>query len=290
MTENNKNMVKQLNATITIVNKSQNSIISLFADHKYSNVHQDEFYTRSTAITLPNATVGTMTVTYHVGFGTLGQDWFYLSWISMDQNGQFYFNEINPNNFRSIIDFSEKMICFPNYCDLYQTPEQNSKYNLIFNLESTVGFKKHCLRKSDSRYYNEISICDKNKMFFRSSSGTSDSVYNSKEIHFPMISLLMNSPLILTPPPTPAPRINNQRDFDIYVNQLIKKTLESNHDSVCTICLTENTVSDAVRHPGVCRGIFHSNCFQSLTTMGNSKCPLCRETIDLSQCYQIAEC
>lgn len=281
-------MVNQLQATITILNKSQNSIVSLFANHKYSNVYQDEFHTRSTMITLPNSTVGSMEARYNVGFLTTGQDWFYLSWISMDQNGQFYFNEINPNNFRSVIDFSEKIVCFPNYCDLYQTPEQNSQLNLIFNLEKTVGFKKHCLRKSDSRNANQISICDNNQVLFNSSSGKSVTVYRSKQIECPII-ININSPPSTLPPP-PPPRINNQRDFELYVNQLIKKSLESNHDSVCAICLTENTVSDAIRHPGVCRGIFHSNCFQSLTTVGNKKCPLCRETIDLSQCYRIVEC
>lgn len=274
-------MVKQQTAWISFINFTNELILSMFTIHKYSNVFYDEF--KSSEMRQPNSTIGTMQCRFNTGFLTTGQDWFYVSWISMDENGQAYFNEINPQNFRTLIDFSERMVCFPNYCNPYESSQESSKSNLVFNIESTTGFKKHCLRNQDSTETNTIELCINNEIIFRSASGVSKSRYTTKEMN---LRFRLNN--------NTSSQNNSKnfdsKNFDIYINQLLKSLLESNKtSSTCSICLNENVVDDAVRHSGVCRGIFHFDCYQSLMNMSNKQCPLCREKLDSCSTFKIAD-
>ncbi|KJZ76003.1 hypothetical protein HIM_04459 [Hirsutella minnesotensis 3608] len=149
----------------------------------------------------PGETTSTTSlVDYHTGFATTGQDWWFISWYNEDGTKLYY---SSPNNFRGFIDVFEKAA--PTI--LAQVSKTAAKAGavaagtgpfgailagkaastlakatakLVFNDESTVGFKKHYLTDKDNvahKGFVTITINKDMTMEIASPSGTSKTVY-----------------------------------------------------------------------------------------------------------------
>ena len=274
---------KQRTAWICINNQTNHYILSTKLTHKYSDVYKDTFRQDPLAISDPQSKVGWTSVTFNTGRFTTGQDWFHLKWISIDpSSGKCFLNETNPKNFRWVFDAAEKLVSLD---DLIRKESLGIvAESIVFNIESTVGFKKHCLHKIDSYTGDPTNINITNdKVWFVSPSGTSNVGYVTKSLNLSFISLLAKIHQM-----SQASMNQNRSDsdetikqYDRFVNQLIKNRLSTNQtddDLTCCICMDKVCINTASRHQGVCRSLFHYDC---ITKWESKTCPICRA--DFSQ-------
>ena len=176
-------MVNKRTAIFCVLNSTNKKIISCQIIHKYSDVYRDEFtFVENNSNGGFGGILGYFSNQFNIGFLTTGQDWYLVRFIIQDDYGSTYLIESNPINFRGIIDNLEKVIAFD------QIIERNEngfvRGSLLFNIESTSGFKKHVLRESDSRYGNFIELHE-NEIVFKSSSGTSRTGTIKKQLYLP---------------------------------------------------------------------------------------------------------
>lgn len=272
------NKKKQRIADICINNKTNYYVLSLKFSHKYSDVYKDTYCQNSSVIVDPHSVVGWTSVTFNTGRFTTGQDWFHIKWLSIDpSNGKCYLNETNPKNFRWLFDAAEKLVSLD---DLIQRESLGfAPESIVFNIESTVGFKKHCLHKNDSYRSEPTNINITNdKVWFISPSGTSSVGYSTRSLNLSIVTLLtkihqMSQTLLQQTIQKSAERI---KQYDRFVNQLIKNRLsltQTDEDLICCICLDKVCINTASRHQGICRSLFHYDC---ITKWQSGTCPICR--------------
>lgn len=269
---------KHRTAFCFIINKSTHHVLSTKLIHKYSDVYKDIFKQNPIQISAPNERVGSEILNFNTGNFTTGQDWFYLRWISIDpSNGKCYFHETNPNNFRWLFDAAEKVISFD---DVVQKQSLGFvSESVIFNIESTVGFKKHVLRKIDSKNDNDV-VIGQDQVYFCSKSGNSSVPYTTKSLNLPLL-ILMNKIQQMDQMSSQQSSENYQslQKYNRFINQLIKNMLSlpttqrNDEDLTCCICLENVCINSASRHQGICRSLFHYDC---IIKWKHSTCPMCR--------------
>ncbi|RDA89183.1 hypothetical protein CP532_0546 [Ophiocordyceps camponoti-leonardi (nom. inval.)] len=150
---------------VTVWNQSHDPMVAVSAIHKYSNVYKNQ---HEWALLSPGEKSSDfMQVDYHTGFGTIGQDWWLISWYGP---GMVNYYISNPNNFRGVFDFLEDqapavlITSAITVAGVAATPAgfaavlgasaaavtaAKTTAEAVFNSESTVGFKKHFLEAED---------------------------------------------------------------------------------------------------------------------------------------------
>lgn len=172
-------------ANAVVINNTGRTIRAVSIVHKYSDVFKSR---HDYAELAPGASTPRASVRYNTGFGTTGRDWWVITWYSDDYTRRYC---SNPENFRETIDILEevapsvlsyaagKAAKDPSVTKAAETvAEETSK--LLFNTESTAGFKQHILRTSDQNGDVSITLNDDESIVIRSPSGTSETRYSAK--------------------------------------------------------------------------------------------------------------
>lgn len=172
---------------IKVKNASSMNIKYITINHKYSDVYKELLSWPENLA--PGAEVPQgQAVKYNTGFLTTGVDW----WVIMfaDEKGNVYYSD--PNNFRGIIDFFEKALTVASGVIggiALADPEPATKAaglaisgaaNILFNSESTSGFKRHMLTDEDENKDTYFIIKDNGEITITSPSGTSETVYSKR--------------------------------------------------------------------------------------------------------------
>jgi hypothetical protein len=157
-------------------------------------------YNESTtwATLAPRRTSTPFTVHYETGWLELGRDWWSVTWekegdkIGPNSMKLWY---SNPTNFRGLIDFLEKSaptliaqalkvarVLRPELAPAATVAKVVSKAlcEAMLNDVETDGFKQHILREEDEDRITVIRINEDGTINFKSRSGQSDTVYDSK--------------------------------------------------------------------------------------------------------------
>jgi hypothetical protein len=184
-------------ASIKIQNNTPNNLTGLSISHKYSNVYKEQYDWLSLA---PGATTpDPMTATYHTCFLCTGRDWWLLTYHpavpSAERPGQLQFRYTAPKNFRNIIDALERaapgMIkaainlakgSNPAALPAAKAAQVVSKAmcKLLFNTESTDGFKQHILTDVDAGRVTTFVVQADGKVQIKSRSGSSETVTEAR--------------------------------------------------------------------------------------------------------------
>ena len=184
-------------ALVKIRNNTPDTISGASISHKYSDVYKDQG--DFVAIAPGTTSLKTMTVQYNTGAFTTGRDWWMVTYHRA-QAGSERPNELkmwysDPTNFRSIIDFLEKAAptliktainaakgSNPQLIPAAKAAQIVSKVmcKLMFNDESTAGFKQHILRLEDEGKVTTLVINADNTITFKSKSGNSDTITSTK--------------------------------------------------------------------------------------------------------------
>lgn len=186
-------MVKTRTAKIKVCNQTNDRMMGISLQHKYSNEFRHQKQWESLGV--GETTTDVLEVQYNTGFLTTGTDWWFISWFSSDGSKLLY---SNPNNFRDVIDKIEKMapsavtaaagtiavtvgggLGAATGAESIVILAENVTQSL-FNSESTKGFKMHTLRGEDENQVTTITIRGDRTILFSSPSGKSETVYTSK--------------------------------------------------------------------------------------------------------------
>lgn len=184
-------------ANVNVFNYTPKVIEWVSVAHKYSNNYKDH---GAWGQLMPNTgTINPMRAYFNTGFGTTGQDWWVVSWKYAGDSRTCF---TNPNNFRIVIEELERGALK----QVRPLGEKAGAYlvslihaglakpgaliggeaaqalgNALLNTESTVGFKKHVLRESDTRSFGVyMDIYDNGKLRINSPSGASWTVYDCR--------------------------------------------------------------------------------------------------------------
>ena len=158
-------------AKARIINKTGHDIITASIVHKYS----DNYKNMKTLGKIPNGATSSeyLEVDYNTGVGTLGKDWWLVTWQYDDE--KVYYTD--PNNFRGIFDFMEKIASSAASSEMSPVLA-----DAMFNSEGTSGFKQHTLRSKDQKKFVDFILMPNGKVEIKSVSGTpSKTVYSSKK-------------------------------------------------------------------------------------------------------------
>lgn len=157
--------------TVVLENDTSKDWLSAGVIHKYSDNYKDK---QDWGKIKKGDTTPPFTVNYNVGAFTTGQDWWSVSWI--DDKGHMFITD--PNNFRNIVDFLEKItgplakLAGTLSTVAISDPEPFSKAAaaalaitsaataILANSESTAGFKSFILREEDSGSKVRIKVTD----------------------------------------------------------------------------------------------------------------------------------
>jgi hypothetical protein len=186
-------------AFVKIQNNTPNTISGVGVSQKYSDVYKNQYDWS----VIPSGMLSTaaMTVEYNTGAFTTGRDWWMVTY-HREQTTSVRSNELkmwysDPENFRSIIDFLEKAAPAPIKTAINVAKGSNPQLlpaakvaqiaskvmcKLMFNNESTAGFKQHILRFEDEERVRTIVINADNTIVFKSKSGNSNTVTSTKWI------------------------------------------------------------------------------------------------------------
>ncbi|RCI12167.1 hypothetical protein L249_0778 [Ophiocordyceps polyrhachis-furcata BCC 54312] len=183
---------------VTVWNQSHDPMVAVSVIHKYSSVYKDRH--EWPLLSPGEKSSDFMQVDYHTGFGTIGQDWWLISWYGP---GMVNYYISNPNNFRGVIDFLEAqapavMITSAiTVASVAATPAgfgavlgasvaavtvAKATSDAVFNSESTVGFKKHFLEAEDEDEPVVIIVKPDNEIVIHSKSDESATVYRMDRV------------------------------------------------------------------------------------------------------------
>ncbi|KAJ4351801.1 uncharacterized protein N0V89_007145 [Didymosphaeria variabile] len=186
-------------AQVKIRNDTPDPITAAAISHKYSDVYKNQldFDTIASGKTSADA----LTVEYNTGAFTTGRDWWLITYhrerADAERKNELKMWYSDPSNFRSIIDTLEKAApaiiktainvakgSNPAYLPAAKAAQIVAKQmnKLLFNSESTAGFKQHILRSEDERKVTIITIHGDNTISFQSESGNSKTVTSTKWI------------------------------------------------------------------------------------------------------------
>ena len=178
--------------TVQVENHTGKTIEYMSVVHKYS----DEFKESKKWKNIRSGRKSSkMKIRYNTGAFTTGQDWWYVAYKLKGENVIRY---TNPRNGRNIIDAVEKFTkrnakVVADQIGNIKTKSKKAEVakrvaqiviketaRHALNNESTAGFKKHVLRKSDQRKGVTIKLFSNNKVGFYSKSGKSTTRVSSK--------------------------------------------------------------------------------------------------------------
>ncbi|KAH7064429.1 hypothetical protein BKA63DRAFT_173368 [Paraphoma chrysanthemicola] len=184
-------------AYVKIQNNTPDTITAISVSHKYSDdyKHQGDWGELAPGAITPEK----MKVEYNTGWLTTGRDWWMVTY-HRKQAGSERPNELkmwfsDPMNFRNVIDFLEKAAPIliktainvakgsnPAALPAAKAAQVVSKVmcKLMFNDESTDGWKQHILRDDDEDVVTMIIINKDDTITFRSRSGESKTVTSTK--------------------------------------------------------------------------------------------------------------
>lgn len=166
-------------AQVVIKNASSKTFITIGLSHKYSNNYKNQ---GNWAALAPGQTSSPpMTVEYNTGFGTTGQDWWYL--LAVDSEGNVW--NTNPSNARWLWDSVDWGIqkfgsTIAGWMVAGATITEGTTLvgaalvqllTAITNNESTTGFKEFLLRSEDAGQTVTITLTD-TEIQFSAPSGT----------------------------------------------------------------------------------------------------------------------
>lgn len=185
-------------AKVKVINHSSQTIRSVSVVHKYSDNYKDRHIFDELE---DGAEAEGGTVSYNTGIFTTGKDWWVVTWYDGTYERRYY---SDPNNFRNVIDLLEKVApaalkvaasLAAKYAAVKSGNPQHAKLfskaakkvaglaaDLLFNSESTDGFKQHILRSDDEGEFVSIYIYNNGAISIKSPSGTSDTVYKSEKV------------------------------------------------------------------------------------------------------------
>ncbi len=186
---------KTRSTTVKVENHTGKTIETLSVIHKYSDDHKET----KTWSNIQNgrATPSKLNIRYNTGFGTSGQDWWYVAY---KLKGESFVRYTNPRNGRSVIDTIERFSKHnANWAanELGNLPtktiktkvakrvaqlviKESAKY--LLNNGSTAGFKKHLLRSKDQSGGVTIKLFSNQKVGFYSKSGQSTTGTSTKQL------------------------------------------------------------------------------------------------------------
>lgn len=189
--------VTKREAYVTIQNNTPDIISGASISHKYSDNYKNE----AGFSDIPPGARSPMIhrVEYNTGALTLGRDWWFITY-HRKQAGSKRPNELlmwysDPTNFRNIIDFLEQAAPVliktaikaakgsnPALLPVAKAAQIVSKAmcDILFNEETTSGFKQHILRDEDAGKTTLIIINADNTITFKSPSGNSETVTSTK--------------------------------------------------------------------------------------------------------------
>lgn len=159
-------------AKARIINRTGHDIMTASIVHKYSDNYKN--ITRPPMGKIPNGETSSeyLKVEYNTGFGTTGRDWWLVTWQYDDE--KVYYTD--PNNFRGIFDFMEKIAS-----SVVSSEMSSALADALFNSEGTSGFKQHILRSEDQNKFVDFILKPNGKVEIKSPSGKSETVYSSKK-------------------------------------------------------------------------------------------------------------
>lgn len=184
-------------AYVKIRNETPDPIDGAAISHKYSDVYKN---TLDFSTIKPGQTsADTLTVEYNTGAFTTGRDWWLVTYHrsnpSSTRPGSLKLRYTDPSNFRSIIDTLEQAApaliktainvakgSNPAYLPAAKAAQVAAKAvnKLLFNEESTAGFKQHILRSEDEGKVTTVVIHADDTVTFESKSGDSETVTSSR--------------------------------------------------------------------------------------------------------------
>ncbi|RDA95373.1 hypothetical protein CP533_3504 [Ophiocordyceps camponoti-saundersi (nom. inval.)] len=185
-------------ANVTVWNQSHDPMLAVSVIHKYSDVFNERH--EWPLLSPGEKSTDMMEVQYHTGFGTIGQDWWLISWYGP---GMINYYISNPNNFRGVIDFLENqapavlITSAITVAGVAATPAgfaavlgasaaavtvAKTTAEAVFNSESTVGFKKHFLEAEDEEEPVVIIVKPDNEIVIHSKSDESGTVYRMERV------------------------------------------------------------------------------------------------------------
>ena len=186
--------------TIRVSNQTGRTIEVVTVAHKYSDVYKNS----ETFANLPNGfTTNSFIADYNTGFGTTGKDWWALTWRFQGENAVYI---TNPNNFRAFFDAADTVgpalfKAVGSFAGRTAGMAAGTAVepgggtalagiagatagslaagaiaSVLFNSETTVGFKQHILRSEDEDS-DTVIIIKSQGVTFHSPSGDSDTVF-----------------------------------------------------------------------------------------------------------------
>lgn len=176
-------------AQIRVKNETGKELRSVHVLHKYSNVYKNK--QDWGAIPEGGYTSPDLQVDYNTGFFTTGRDWWVVSWEYKGDN-KVYFTD--PPNLRGVVDLLEQVgdVAIKGALAAASAAESAGTAtaagaaagsvitSLLFNTESTSGFKQHILRDEDAGKLTTIFIQGNNHVKWQSPSGISETCSSSK--------------------------------------------------------------------------------------------------------------
>ena len=189
--------VNKRHAFITIQNDTPDVLTSVSVAHKYSNVYKED---DSWDNIKPNSrSVKPMKVEYNTGDLTTGRDWWLVTYhrqrADSTRKNQVKLWYSDPVNFRDLIDLLEKVApsmikaainaakgSNPALLPAAKAAQIAAKQlcKVLFNSESTAGYKQHILTDADFKRVTFIVINADDTITFKSVSGTSNTVTSNK--------------------------------------------------------------------------------------------------------------
>jgi hypothetical protein len=168
-------------AQAVIQNNSSKTFVSIGLSHKYSDVFKDQ--TSWAALAPGQTSTPPLTVEYNTGFGTTGQDWWYI--LAVDSEGNIW--NTNPSNARWLWDGADSLIqkfgsTVAGWLFAGATITEGTTVigagliqllTMMTNNESTAGFKEFLLRSEDAGQTVTITLTDTN-IHFSAPSGIAD--------------------------------------------------------------------------------------------------------------------
>ncbi|KAM4066049.1 hypothetical protein HRG_000207 [Hirsutella rhossiliensis] len=179
-------------ASVSVRNNTPRPLQEVSVVHKYSSVYK---HNHTWPIIQPGERAeDRMVVQYHTGFGTIGVDWWAITWVELEQKTSYV---SKPLNFRKIVDYMEKFAprtisALASTAAGIATVEagpgamvaaavaaavaSQQVTEFLFSSESTDGFKQHMLEREDQNTLTEIVIEADGTIAFKSNSGNSYTV------------------------------------------------------------------------------------------------------------------
>lgn len=169
-------------AKVCVQNDTGKTLRSVSVLHKYSNDYKNK--KDWGRVSEGKSTPPDLIVDYTTGAFTTGRDWWVVTW-EYEGDNKVYFTD--PKNLRGFMDWLEKVGNVAIKAALAAAAAAESAgtataagasagavvTELLFNNESTSGFKQHILRDEDAGKVTKIIINKNNKVEWKSPSGKS---------------------------------------------------------------------------------------------------------------------